>query len=35
MGVWDIGMSEWPMVPEKARNNVREILHFMNPREFP
>jgi hypothetical protein len=35
MGVWDIGMSEWPTVPEKARNNVHEILHFMNPREFP
>ncbi|KAJ7724810.1 hypothetical protein B0H14DRAFT_2641457 [Mycena olivaceomarginata] len=35
MGVWDIGMSEWPTAPEKARNNVHEILHFMNPREFP
>jgi hypothetical protein len=35
MGVWDIGMTEWLIVPEKARNNVHKILHFTNPREFP
>ncbi|KAF8133548.1 hypothetical protein K438DRAFT_1641273, partial [Mycena galopus ATCC 62051] len=35
MSVWAAKMKEEPLNPELARDTVREILHYVNPLEFP